>query len=92
MNDYTDLTPVDRTPPPTEEETIFTTPLSDIPSTSSMQSVELKRQKISDLYRHLGVLGNDPNLASLDRFRLKLQEKTGVPVLEFFKDGMVKSN
>ena len=89
MNDYTDdyTDNVDRTPPPIEEETIFTTPLSDISSTSSMQSVELKRQNISDLYRHLEVLDNDPNLASLDRFRLKLQGKAGVQVLKFFNDG-----
>ena len=48
----------------------FTTPSAEIPSTSSAQSQELKRQKIQSLYRHLGV-SVDPNLADLERFRLK---------------------
>ena len=37
---------------------------------TSLQRLELKKQKIGDLYTHLGVDG-DPNYASLDRFRLK---------------------
>jgi hypothetical protein len=71
----------DTFPEPGVEEMTITTP-----TTSGMQSVELKRQKITDLYRHLGVPDNDPNLASLDRFRLTLNQR-GVVVLEFIKDG-----
>ena len=55
---------------PAAQETSFTIPSAEIPSTSSAQSQELKRQKIQSLYRHLGV-SVDPNLAALDRFRLK---------------------
>ena len=68
--DDDDMLDVITPPRPAEQETPFTTPSAEIPSTSSAQSQELKRQKIQSLYRHLGV-SVDPNLADLERFRLK---------------------
>ena len=56
-----------------------------MPSTSGLQRVEVTRQKISDLYRHLGVPNNDPNLANLERFRL-ISNTKGILVLEFLKN------
>jgi len=38
---------------------------------TSLQRLELKKQKIGDLYEHLGVNDGDANYASLDRFRLR---------------------
>ena len=52
----------------------------------AVQQLEIKRQEISSLYKHLGAHG-DSNLADLDRFRMRKNEKTGKTVLEFFKDG-----
>ena len=68
--DDDDMLDVITPPRPAEQETPFTTPSAEISSTSSAQSQELKRQKIQSLYRHLGV-SVDPNLADLERFRLK---------------------
>jgi hypothetical protein len=42
------------------EETTFTTPEEEMPSTSGRQHLELTRQKLNDFYTHLGV-NNDPN-------------------------------
>ena len=80
-NDQNDETTVDDG---SIDDTIFTTPISVLPSTSGLITLELSRQKISDLYRHLGVT-NNPNLADLERFRYSVNDK-GVPVLEFFKN------
>ena len=90
---YDDLLPEeepDVTPPPeddgTEVPTYSTPATTPVPSTTIARA-ELVRSKISDLCRHLGVSDNDPNLARLDAFRLRLEPKSGVSVLEFFKNG-----
>ena len=81
------------------EETSFTyppgEPLGDQPSFATphfshsriaVQQLEIKRQKISSLYKHLGAHG-DPNLADLDKFRMRKNEKSGKIMVEFYKDG-----
>ena len=78
----------DVTPPEIpEEETTFSTPSTTPVQPATVARVELLRDKLSGLYTHLGVPDNDPNLAKLDEFRLRLEPKSGVSVLEFFKNG-----
>ena len=81
------------------EETSFIAPpgesLGDQPSFGTphfsnsriaVQQLEIKRQKIATLYKHLGAHG-DPNLADLDKFRMRRNEKSGKIMVEFYKDG-----
>ena len=75
------------------DETSFTTPATTpVPSSTTSLRVKLKIDKISDLYRHLGVPDDiDPKRANLDYFRLRLNEKSGASMLEFFKNGEWKN-
>ena len=58
---------------------------SEIPTTSSAQRDELKHQKLRDLYSHLGVKNGDTNLASIERFRIRLINDSQT-VFEFLKN------
>ena len=44
---------------------------------------EVKRDRLTALYRHLYVTGN-PDLIDLDRFRLTKDPKKGVTIFEFY--------
>ena len=67
------------------DETSFTEP-DTTEATSTLQlRTEVKRDKITALYRHLNVTG-DPCLSDLDRFMIKKNSKTG-NTDSFFLDG-----
>ena len=68
-------------------EPSFATPQSNYNFRAPLQQLEIKRQKISSLYKHLGHPRLDPNLADLDKFRMRKNEKSGKIMVEFYKDG-----
>ena len=56
-------------------EPLFATPHFS-KSRIGVQQLEIKRQKLSSLYKHLGAHG-DPNLADLDKFRMRRNQNLG---------------
>ena len=74
---------------PTEEETSFTThdpfETPTAPSSASLMSQEITRQKIRMVFNKLGVEGDVG--VNIDRFRTRENTKTGVVILEFDKTG-----